>query len=128
MEIAIKLTEKELHDLANQVQAVIWKSELGGGKPSIMATVGQRVIAAANDSRDDVPGPSPSAMEYVGKYFTMKNRAEHLEVQNALLMKAVEQMAHRGSVMQSALIEAGLAKLIPPPARLFDAQPVNGNS
>ncbi len=124
--VALTLTDNELHDLSNQVQAAILESQMDGSQPSLMATMARRVIAAANDSHDDVPGPS--AYEYVGKYFVMKNRAEHLEVQNALLMKAVEQMAHRGSLMQSALIEAGLAKLIPPPARLFDAQPVNGNS
>jgi hypothetical protein len=61
-------------------------------------------------------------LEYAGKYFAMKSRAEHLEVQNALLMKAVEQMAHRGSQMQSALIEAGLVSKIPPPARLLESE------
>ena len=121
MEITITLTKEELHALANWVQVQVWKTEMGQGKPSIVAMVGQRVIAAANETEAD--GSPTSAYEYVGKYFAAKTRAEHLEVQNALLMKAVEQMANRGAAMQSALIENGLAKLVPPPARLLNVEP-----
>lgn len=124
MDITIKLTDEELHDLANQVQVTLWKTEMNGDRPSIVATVAKRVIEAANQPRRVTSEAEQSAFEYVGKYFAMKARAEHLDVQNAILMKAVEQMAQRGSVMQSALIEAGLAKLVPPPARLLNVQPI----
>lgn len=119
--ITLTLTEKELHDLKNRVQVDLWRTEMGQEPSSILATLGQRVVAAAD--RPAVNGGESAAMEYVGKYFAMKSRAEHLEVQNALLMKAVEQMAHRASLMQSALIENGLAKLVPPPARLLGEAP-----
>lgn len=116
--ITLTLTEKELHDLKNRVQVDLWRTEMGQEPSSILATLGQRVVAAAD--RPAVNGGESAAMEYVGKYFAMKARAEHLEVQNALLMKAVEQMAHRAALMQSALIENGLVKLVPPPAKLLD--------
>lgn len=119
-EITITMTDKELHDLANQVQVAMWRSEMDGTPPGVMLTVGQRVIAAADGQQNAAAGPT--AYEYVGMYFAMKSRAEHLGVQNALLMKAVEQMAHRGSLMQSALIEAGLVSKIPPPARLLESE------
>ena len=104
-EITITMTDKELHDLANQVQVAMWRSEMDGTPPGVMLTVGQRVIAAADGQQNAAAGPT-----------------EHLGVQNALLMKAVEQMAHRGSLMQSALIEAGLVSKIPPPARLLESE------
>ncbi len=118
MEIAITLTDKELHDLSNQVQVALWKAEMGNTAPSTWVTVGERIIAAANETRPE--GKPGSALEYAGRYFQTKAKAEHLEVQNTLLMTAVQQMAQRGSVMQAALIEAGLADKIPPPARLLN--------
>lgn len=124
-EITITLTERELHDLSNQVQVALWKAEMGKVQPSTWVTVGERIIAAANETQPE--GKPGSALEYAGRYFQTKAKAEHLEVQNALLLKAVEQMAQRGSVMQAALIEAGLADKIPPPARLFNAAP-NGTA
>ena len=123
MEIAITLTDKELHDLSNQVQVALWKAEMGQVQPSTWVTVGERIIAAANETQP-AGKPPGSTLEYVGRYFQTKTKAEHLEVQNALLLKAVEQMAQRGSVMQAALIDAGLADKIPPPARLLNAAPV----
>lgn len=124
MNIAITLTDKELHDLANQVQIANWKIELGQAQPSVLVSVGQWVLAAASSSKQatDLKGSEPAALEYAGMYFAMKAAAEHLEVQNALLMNAVQQMAHRGALMQSALIEAGLVSKIPPPVRLLDAE------
>lgn len=124
MDITIKLTDEELHDLSNQVQIALWKTGLSEGQLPIMATIAKRVIAAAHEAHDDVPGPA--AFEYVGKYFAAKNRAEQLEAQNALLMNSVEQMAQRSALMQSALIEAGLVSKIPPPARLLNGQPITG--
>lgn len=120
MDIIITLTEKELHDLRNRVQVAVWRAEMGQEPSSALTKLAEKVVAAAD--RPAVNGGESAAMEYVGKYFAMKARAEHLEVQNALLMKAVEQMAHRAALMQSALIEAGLAKLVPPPARLLDGE------
>ncbi len=119
MPIVLELSDEELHNLANWVQVEMWRIEAGQEKRHGMLVIGERVLAAANQPRRATNEAEQSAFEYVGKYFAMKARAEHLEVQNTLLMKAVEQMAQRGSVMQSALIEAGLAKLIPPPVRLF---------
>lgn len=120
MDITIKLTDEELHALANKVQTTIWQAEMDGSQPSIVVTIARRVIAAAHEAHDDVPGPA--AFEYVGKYFAAKNRAEQLEAQNALLMNSVEQMAQRSALMQSALIEAGLVSKIPPPARLLSGE------
>ena len=126
-EITITMTDEELHDLSNRVQLQVWKTELKGEPVDIWQELGRRVLAAAEASpgqsaSQPLPTLGPGALEYAGKYFAMKSRAEHLEVQNALLMKAVEQMAHRGSQMQSALIEAGLVSKIPPPARLLESE------
>lgn len=123
MEVTITLTDKELHDLSNQVQVAIWKAEMGGTTPSAWVAVGERIIAAANETRPEGKPPG-SELEYAGKYFQTKAKSEHLEVQNALLMKAVEQLTQRGSVMQAALIEAGLSGKIPPPPRLLVANGV----
>lgn len=118
-EITITMTDEELHDLSNRVQLQVWKTELKGEPVDIWQELGRRVLAAASQPLTTL---SPGALEYAGKYFAMKARTEHLEVQNALLMKAVEQMAARGSQMQSALIEAGLVSKIPPPARLLESE------
>lgn len=128
MEITITLTEKELHDLTNKVQVDLWRTEMGQEPSSILATLGQRVVAAASagSAQANLNGSESAAMEYAGKYFAMKNRAECLDAQNVMLTTAVEQLANRNSLMQAALIEAGLAKLIPPPARLFEGQSTPG--
>ncbi|MEI2773389.1 MAG: hypothetical protein V9G98_22550 [Candidatus Competibacter sp.] len=124
MDITITMTAEELHDLSNRVQLQLWKTELKGEPVDIWQVLGRRVLAAAEASLPLRPRAlvGPGALEYAGKYFAMKSRAEHLEVQNVLLMKAVEQMAARGSQMQSALIEAGLVSKIPPPARLLESE------
>ncbi len=125
MDITITLTEKELHDLKNRVQVDLWRAEMGQEPSSILAMLGQRVVAAASSNSvqaTPLNGSESSALEYAGKYFAAKAVAEHLAVQNVLLMNAVEQMAHRGALMQSALIEAGLVSKIPPPVRLLDAE------
>lgn len=124
MEITITLTEKELHDLKNRVQVDLWRAEMGQEPSSILAMLGQKVVAAASSNSDQprLNGSESAAMEYAGKYFAAKSAAEHLEVQNALLLKAVQQLAHRGAVMQSALIENGLVKLVPPPVRLLEGE------
>ncbi len=125
MDITITLTEKELHDLKNRVQVDLWRAEMGQEPSSILAMLGQRVVAAASSNSEratNLKGSEPAALDYAGKYFAAKAAAEHLAVQNVLLMNAVEQMAHRASLMQSALIEAGLVSKIPPPVRLLDAE------
>ena len=128
MDITISLTEKELHDLKDRAQVDLWQAEMGQEPSSILTTLGQKVVAAATADPRPVVGPAPingsesAAMEYAGKYFAAKSAAEHLEVQNALLLKAVQQLVQRGAAMQSALIENGLVKLVPPPARLLEGE------
>ena len=124
MDITITLTEKELYDLKNRVQVDLWRTEMGQEPSSILATLGQRVVAAASAGSVQVNlnGSESAAMEYAGKYFAAKAAAEHLEVQNALLMKAVQQMTQRIAAMQSALVENGLSKLVPPPVRLLEGE------
>ena len=102
MDITITMTAEELHDLSNRVQLQLWKTELKGEPVDIWQVLGRRVLAAAEASlgqaaSQPLPTPGPGALEYAGKYFAMKSRAEHLEVQNVLLMKVVEQMVARGS-------------------------------
>lgn len=121
-EITITMTDEELHDLSNRVQLQVWKTELKGEPVDIWQELGRRVLAAAAANPASLNGSESAAMEYAGKYFAAKAAAEHLEVQNALLMKAVQQMAHRGAAMQSALIENGLAKLVPPPTRILEGE------
>lgn len=124
MDITITLTEKELNDLKNRVQVDLWRAEMGQEPSSILGMLGQKVVAAAssNSAQPNLNGSESAAMEYAGKYFAAKAATEHLEVQNALLMKAVQQMNQRIAAMQSALIENGLSKLVPPPVRLLDAE------
>lgn len=125
MDITISLTEKELHDLKNRVQVDLWRAEMGQEPSSILTTLGRKVIAAAaadEATRTAINGSESAAMEYAGKYFAAKSAAEHLEVQNALLLKAVQQLVQRGAAMQSALIENGLVKLVPPPVRLLEGE------
>ncbi len=124
MEITVTVTDDELNNLINWVQVETWRIEMGDQERHGLFVMAERILAAAssNSAQPNLKGSEPAALEYAGKYFAMKAATERLEGQNAHLMQAVQQMAHRASLMQSALIEAGLVSKIPPPARLLESE------